>query len=161
DGGNFIKFSDSSKGEAAIPVLLKTAYGSLTVDQAYKKWSNGAYGAEVIKGQGVDPKAFIRDLPSGQLDTFIHGLHIGEGTANSDTQALAQQLVAGTLAPSQLAKRTNNYNQVLVEANRLSMAQRGIPFDAITAEQQFAFGKSEKTQLIISAARIALQTIDR
>lgn len=63
--------------------------------------------------------------------------------ANTD---LAQQLVDGTLDPSQLSKRTTNYNAVLSEANKLSLAQTGKAFNIAQASIDFKFANQPNTQ---------------
>lgn len=62
DGGYFIKFSDSSKGLAAIPTLLNL-YGNISVDAALKKWSGGAYGAEAA---GLPANTLLTSLNDSQ-----------------------------------------------------------------------------------------------
>ena len=48
DGGHFLKFSSVEKGKAAIPKLLKTTSSNLSVNDALRKWSNNAYGDEIV-----------------------------------------------------------------------------------------------------------------
>lgn len=129
-----------------------------TPEQIASIWNSGS--PNPAGKVGTNSKGVKYNTPA-YVERFKSVLSKTLGSANSDVNALAQQLVNGTLAPSQLSKRTNSYNAVLNAANALSLAQTGQPFDAMTAEQQFQFGKSEKTQLIVSSARIALQTIDR
>lgn len=55
----------------------------------------------------------------------------------SDTTDMAQQLVSGDLVPSQLSKRTTNYNAILAQANRASKEQTGKPYNAAQAQIQY------------------------
>ena len=55
-----------------------------------------------------------------------------------DASDLARQLVAGNIVPSMLSKRTANYNGVLAEANRVSMATTGKPYNAARAQTEYA-----------------------
>lgn len=67
----------------------------------------------------------------------------GNDSANND---LAQSLVDGTLDPSQLSKRTTNYNAVLSQANALSMQQTGKPFNVAQASIDYKYANQPNTQ---------------
>src|SRR5579864_4683452 len=59
-------------------------------------------------------------------------------TGNTLIQQAAQALVDGNAAPSQYSKRGATYQTILNAANQLSMAQKGVPFDAQQAETNFS-----------------------
>lgn len=54
DGGNFLTFKDRNDAvSAAQDLLFKSGvYKGLTVDAALKKWSNNAYGGDIVSGLG-------------------------------------------------------------------------------------------------------------
>lgn len=67
DGRKFLKFKDAETGFKAATDLLfdSNVYQNLTIDEALKKWSGGAYGAEIapfIQGKGITI-GDIKDLP--------------------------------------------------------------------------------------------------
>lgn len=74
---------------------------------------------------------------------------VSEINNQGDTvNGLAQQLVAGTLAPSELSKRAtgaSSYNDVLVAAGKLTGAN-GKPFDIAKADRQYKFANQPNTQ---------------
>ncbi len=69
---------------------------------------------------------------------------------SGDTVAgLAQQLISGNLAPSDLSKRatgTSSYNDVLTAADKLSMAQTGKHFNIAQANIDYKFAQQPNTQ---------------
>lgn len=67
----------------------------------------------------------------------------------ANTQSLAQQLVDGMLAPSDLSKRATgdtSYNDVLTAADKYSMATLGKHFDVAKANRDYKFATNTATQ---------------
>jgi len=67
--------------------------------------------------------------------------------ANSTQQisANAQQLVDGTMDPSNLSKRSKSYDATLTAANQISLAQTGKPFDVAKASGDYKFATNPQT----------------
>lgn len=67
-------------------------------------------------------------------------------------EAQAQDLVAGTLAPSQLSKRAGSYGAVLARADAIAKGQ-GLPgFNAMQAEMNFKSGQALQKEFTSGAA---------
>lgn len=67
-----------------------------------------------------------------------------QGDPNS-TGNLAQQLVNGLMAPSELSKRTTNYNGVLAAADAYSLQTTGKHFDIAKADRDYKFATNVQT----------------
>lgn len=68
---------------------------------------------------------------------------------DSSTQNLAQQLVTGQLAPSELSKRstgTASYNAILKAADDYSMSTTGKHFNIAQADRDYKFANNPQTQ---------------
>lgn len=68
---------------------------------------------------------------------------------NTQTQDLATQLVNGNLAPSEASKRATgavSYNNLLVAANKYSLATTGKPFNIAQADRDYKFAQRPQTQ---------------
>lgn len=122
------------------------------IHQSFADFGGGAFDQLNPKDQAdLEKKA---GLPAG----YIHGvgktikereLALKDAVANAgnaDQTDLAQQLVDGTMDPSQLSKRTKNYNAVLAEANKLSLAQTGKAFNIAQATIDYKFANQPNTQ---------------
>lgn len=83
DGGTFAQFDNPQDGlSAAMQLLQSPLYtdNNMTVEQAMRQWSNGGYGAEVAPG--IDPVAYMRDLPQDQIQTLVQDMAKRESGAS-------------------------------------------------------------------------------
>jgi len=106
DGGNFLVFDSPESGLKAMQQLLfgSNVYQSLTLDQAMRKWSGGAYGAEVAPN--IDKHIQVGDIPEEVRDGLIQKIAKREGfnpgaarSAKSDIQEIAQGIINGNQPP--------------------------------------------------------------
>lgn len=66
-----------------------------------------------------------------------------------NVQSLAQELITGNLAPSDLSKRSTgvgSYSDIITAANKLSLDQTGKPFDIAKANTDYKFANNPQTQ---------------
>jgi hypothetical protein len=63
--------------------------------------------------------------------------------------SLPVALVEGNLDPSQLSKRSADYNQKLQQANEYSMAKYGKPFDIAQAQADYKYASNPQTQNVL------------
>ncbi len=81
--------------------------------------------------------------------------------SNSSNQviSLANQLVTGNLAPSQVPAKLKGSVETM--ANQLSQNINGQPFDATQAEAAYKFNASTKTQMMKSSLNFAIGSLSR
>lgn len=101
DGGTFSSFNSPAEGIQAGIDLLKSNYGDLTVEQAMRKWSNNAYGAEISQ---IDAAKKISQLSTSELDQLVSDMAKRESGATvqpsiSDVQSIAQGIESGMQPP--------------------------------------------------------------
>lgn len=85
------------------------------------------------------------------------------GAGNDTVNNLAQQLVSGNLAPSELSKRTTgsaSYNAVLQAADQYSMATTGKHFSIAQADRDYKFAQRPQTQDTLNYLKSLTGTID-
>lgn len=89
-------------------------------------------------------------------------LGVVNGTGDTVTN-LAQQLVSGNLAPSELSKRATgnaSYNAVLKAADDYSMATTGKHFNIATADRDYKFANQPGTQSTLNYLKSLVGTAD-
>jgi hypothetical protein len=91
---------------------------------------------------GGGPARPAGSAPRGQARPAVPG---GGGGANS-VNNIAQQLVEGTMDPSQLPRRSAAYLQILDKANAYSQQKYGKPFDIAQATTDYKFANEPATQ---------------
>lgn len=87
----------------------------------------------------------------------------GFSSYSSSTQGLAQQLVNGQLAPSELSKRTtgsSSYSDILNAANAYSEATTGKPFNIANADRDYKFANNAQTQNTLNYLKGLVGTSD-
>lgn len=102
----------------------------------------------------------IAALPAAQQQALQAS---GFTNYNSETQDLAQQLVTGQMAPSELSKRatgTSPYNSVLTAANVYSKATTGKPFNISQAQRDYTFAINVNTQNTLNYLKSLVGTND-
>lgn len=118
--------------------VINALSGATTVDQALA----------AAKGYLSDP--LDRALKQAQLQkALIDVKTAGQAASQDSVGTLAQSLVNGTLAPSELSKRATGaaaYQNVLTQANAISMQQTGKPFDISKADRDYKFANNATTQ---------------
>lgn len=79
--------------------------------------------------------------------TVLGGTASGTGVNDpNSTDNLAASLVSGLMAPSELSKRTSNYNAVLKAADDYSFKTTGKHFDIAKANRNYKFANNSQTQ---------------
>jgi len=70
---------------------------------------------------------------------------LNEAVTSGALQSNAQQLVEGTMDPSNLSKRSKTYDATLAAANSYSMAKYGQPFNVAKAQGDYKFATNTQT----------------
>jgi hypothetical protein len=83
------------------------------------------------------------------------GVDITQPLASPADEAMAQQLAAGKLAPSQLSKRTTNFNAVVARATVVNPN-----LDLMAAESGFTAGKSPQIQKMSRSLDAVKESLD-
>ncbi len=115
--------------------LTQTKLQSAKTAQEINTANQAQSGANVVAG-----------LPSDKVQALTDN---GFTRFNGNTQSLAQSLVTGQLAPSQLSKRTtgsSSYNDVLTAAKLYSQATNGKDFNMAQADRDYKFATNQNTQ---------------
>lgn len=102
---------------------------------------------EAIQTLGIYGGGLEAQLKSAQITkAYAEAKKAAESSGGGSTEAdLAQQLVNGQLAPSQLSKRTSNYNAVITAADAYSMKTTGKHFNAAQAERDYKYANNQGT----------------
>lgn len=111
----------------------------LEVGSALGAYAGDYMGTQLKKAQIVEANA---NAAKTRADTATAAL-------NNDPQNLAQQLVSGNLAPSELSKRatgTAAYNAVLKAADDYSMQTTGQHFNIAQADRNYKYATNVQTQ---------------
>ncbi len=156
DGGSFLSFPTAEAGFQAMGRLLKSGtYADMRVGDALSKWSNGGYGANIAQAAGVDPNAFVRDLPTNQLQSLTQAMAKQEGFYNSGStpQVSAIQNAMDALTASFTKDQRTSVNSAISSAvNRgdIDTAKQTLLSTAISAlpvqQQNSAFGRAVAIQ---------------
>lgn len=121
------------------------APGDSVVD-AYTKIQNSPSYTMDQKGKALDNAYKQAQIAKAYADAAKAASTVND--AGDTVQSLAQQLVDGTLAPSELSKRATgsaSYNDVLVAAGKL-MGTNGKPFNIAQADRDYKFANNVNTQ---------------
>lgn len=103
----------------------------IAVDEARKAARMAGKPFTQLDAQRVSEKA-IKDF--NEATRLSPQADSGSGSGGtSDVSVLGDQLLGAYLAPSQLGRRAN-YNQIIADASRKSIALTGKPYDAIKAD---------------------------
>lgn len=117
-----------------------------------------------------DPVAAKQALLNTQLTQSQINKNNAEAAAKANTindagdtiNSLAQQLVAGTLAPTELSKRATgqaSYNSVLVAAGKL-MGSDGKPFNIAKADRDYKYANNPNTLNTLNYLKSLVGTVD-
>jgi hypothetical protein len=161
DGGSFLQFPTAEAGFQAMGRLLKSGiYANMRVGDALSKWSNGGYGANIANAAGVDPNAFVRDLPAGQLQSLTQAMAKQEGFYNGGTSPQVSAIQNGLNAL--LTRFSSKDERNAVNSTVASAVNRG---DIETAKQTLianAIGTLGQEQQTKAIGRIqATEQLDR
>lgn len=118
----------------------------------------GAYAGDVLGTQLK--KAQIVEANANAAKTIAD---TATAAAASDPSNLAQQLISGNLAPSELSKRANGangYNATLQTANALSLKTTGKPFNIAQADRNYKFATNVQTQNTLNGLSSLIGTVD-
>ena len=113
--------------------------------------------------KGLTPKDFIT-FKNEQTDRAATAKANAAGGSADTVQNLAQQLVTGNLAPSELSKRTTgttSYNDVLKAADDYSMKTTGKHFNIATADRDYKFAQRPQTQDTLNYLKSLTGTVDK
>lgn len=156
DGGSFLTFPTPEAGFQAMGRLLKSGtYADMRVGDALSKWSNGGYGANVAQAAGVDPNAFVRDLPANQLQSLTQTMAKQEGFYNSGSTpqiSAIQNALDALTAGLTKDQRTSVTGAISSAVNRgdIDTARQTLLSTAISAlplqQQNSAFGRAVAIQ---------------
>ncbi len=102
DGGTFAGFDSPQSGLAAAAQLLQSSsYASLTIDEAMRRWSNGAYGAEV---SNIPAGTKMSALSTDQLNQLVSdmakkesGATVNVPTVSPIVQSYVDGIKSGTV----------------------------------------------------------------
>lgn len=140
----------------ATPAVLKAIGAAATVNDAYT--AAGAYGAGGTGTVGDYNFYKAQATAAGQSPVDFNTYQTidanrkaaASGSGGKDTvSSLAQLLVEGQLAPSELSKRSTgvgSYSDILAAANTYSKATYGVPFNISTADRNYKFANNPTTQ---------------
>jgi hypothetical protein len=110
---------------------------------------------------GQDVTAQVTQTPPASLRVSVSP----EAAANR--QDTARQLVAGNIVPSMLSKRGADYNALLAEANKISIAETGKPINLVKLETEYRAAQrwattqnSAQAQRFYGLAESVVSTID-
>jgi len=136
--------------------LLKSGtYADMRVGDALSKWSNGGYGSNVANAAGVDPNAFVRDLPANQLQSLTQTMAKQEGFYNSGSTpqiSAIQNALDALTAGFTKDQRTSVAGAISSAVNRgdIDTAKQTLLSTAISAlpvqQQNSAFGRAVAIQ---------------
>jgi hypothetical protein len=80
DGGRFLRFASAEAGfRAAVALLGAPRYRHLDVERALRRWSNNAYGAEIVSAGGIDGRAVLTALGAAELKALLAAMAAVEG----------------------------------------------------------------------------------
>ncbi len=111
------------------------------------------------------PKDFDRIDKLMQQTENAKGVQTGreytEGLiANGNVPSIAQNLVNGNMDPSQLSKRSSNYNAVLAEADEYSMKTFGKHFNIAQASSDYKYATNIATQNTLKYLNSVIPNMD-
>jgi hypothetical protein len=78
---------------------------------------------------------------------------LNEATTQDAVKNNAQQMVEGTIDPSNLSKRSKSYDATLAAANSYSMQKYGKPFDLAAAASDYKYSTNAQTQNTLKMIR--------
>lgn len=103
DGGRFLKFTSPAAGfQAAAELLTSATYRHLSLDRALRRWSNEAYGGEVVARRGLNPRAPVGDLSVAELELLLETMAIVEGYRST---TMAREIATALAAWGRPARR--------------------------------------------------------
>jgi hypothetical protein len=107
-----------------------------------KKFDNTIAGLQQTQGHFQDQDINLKYL----MDVAEQKAKINAAMSDTSENSIASQLVEGTLDPSQLSKRGQDYTALLKSANQYSLSKYGKPFDAAQAQADYKFASTPATQ---------------
>lgn len=167
--------ADVESAMAAAGGSLQTATGQLGDYLQYKRdaETKGLVPQDYSTWKAADDAAQSK-LKSSQAYSAAYATAAGKAKAESDAgtlnggndtvTGLAQQLVSGNLAPSELSKRaagTASYNAVLKSADDYSMATTGKHFNIAQADRDYKFANQPATQNTLNYLKSLVGTADQ
>ncbi len=131
---------------------IMTLYGGGQALQAYKNNRLNTEAQNTARAKAVGSGEFQKNMAeagkaraeatqaTGGSGSFLNQ----DGTYNMNS--IPVSLVEGNMDPSQLSKRSKDYNQKLEQANQYSMQKFGKPFDIAQAQTDYTYAKNAQTQ---------------
>lgn len=144
DLGAYNQYKRDSAAQGLTPSSFQTWQSTNEYNKAYATAKGTAAGKATGEGN-ANPTDYSSLSPTVQNTLKTNGFT----GYNSDTQNLASQLVGGQIAPGELSKRTtgnSSYNDVLVAADKYSLATTGQHFNIAKADTQYKFANNKATQ---------------
>lgn len=138
---------------AAAKKLADAGGNQLEVGNALGAYAGDNLGTQLKKAQIVEAQANAAKTRAETANTL----------ATSDPSSLAQQLVKGNLAPSELSKRANGvsgYNTTLQAANAYSLQTTGKPFNIAQADRNYKYATNVQTQNTLNYLGSLIGTAD-
>lgn len=141
-------FLDDKQNEAIAEAAKAKAAGQVDVKQAAadaKQAEMAAkYSPEAIAGEAKLAGAKAGAEARAKAAVTSSSLKNDDGSWN--VSSIPVKLVEGTMDPSQLSKRSQDYNLKIQQADEYSMAKYGKPFDIAKAASDYTFAKNPQTQ---------------
>lgn len=110
----------------------------------------------LLQSQGKESAKYDNDTAVARASEFAARaqMELAKGATNkqaADQMAVAvkgnaQDLVEGDMNPSQLNRRSKDYNSTIAEARAYSMAKYGKPFDIAKADADYKYATNKSTQ---------------
>ncbi len=135
----------------APPDVIQKVLASGSINEAYQNAGDYSSGGSGIVGEYNFYKAQAKAAGQTPVDFNTYQTMDANRKAkasaagSTNTADLAQQLVEGLIAPSDLSKR-GDYNAIIAAANNYSKATYGQPFSASQASRDYKFATNINTQ---------------
>jgi hypothetical protein len=105
------------------------------------------------KGLTVDQRTRLQQI-NQRATAAGNSIQATKTLQNSDdpqaVKTLGSLMVEGSMDPSQLSKRSKNYNQALLEANNYSLQKYGVPFNIAQASTDYKYANQRGTKDVLN-----------
>lgn len=109
-------------------------------------WQTGQQETKLKDAQTRNQNAEATEHTAAAGKDSAESKQLNEATDNATVQSNAQQIVEGTMDPSNLSKRAKSYDATLAAANAYSMQTTGKPFDIAKAISDYKYATQPGTQ---------------
>jgi hypothetical protein len=117
-----------------------------TLDQANQRTVDQKVNETKQVGEAETQVAANKAYATTQATLNASNASVKDANGNWNPASMPVGLVEGTIDPSQLSKRSKDYNATLVAANQYSIQKYGKPFDIAQAQADYKYASNAQTQ---------------